>query len=221
MNFNFSETAGITSSNAKPQLEGNKIHTVTFDGCEARDIQGVKDASAVYKVLEIKFSNDEGVFTHTIWEPRPEDAQDTQSMYGPSPSPLKNMTLLLQHMAAALNPVLNDKFVKLPKDISWDQLRQFIAQEMAKAVGKQVEIKLLKNKSGQACFPGFIGTYDRTGALRLRTNFIGNKLVFTPKETANIVKQATAKPTTVSDTLPNTAGSTSESSDLNFDIASL
>ena len=221
MNFNFSETAGITSSNAKAQLEGNKIHTVKFDGCEARDIQGVKDASAVYKVLEIKFSNDEGIFTHTVWEPRPEDAQDTQSMYGPSPSPLKNMTLLLQHMAAALNPELNDKFVKLPKDISWDQLRKVIAQEMAGSIGKTVEIKLLKNKSGQACFPGFIGTYDRSGALRLRTNFIGTKLAFTPKETANIVKQETAKPAAVEPTFGTELSGSKSNDDLDFNLATL
>ena len=76
MNFNFNETAGKSQSNEKKQLEGNKIHEVIFDGCEIKDLQS-KDQSQTYKVLNINFHNDEGVFTHTVWEPKEADMKDT------------------------------------------------------------------------------------------------------------------------------------------------
>ena len=45
MNFNFSETTGLGTTGTS-QLEGDRIHTVKFDGCEATDY---KDGQ--YKVL--------------------------------------------------------------------------------------------------------------------------------------------------------------------------
>ena len=105
MNFNFNETAGKSQSNEKKQLEGNKIHEVIFDGCEIKDLQS-KDQSQTYKVLNINFHNDEGVFTHTVWEPREADMQDTDGMFGKQPSNVKSMMLTFKHLIDAVNPSL-------------------------------------------------------------------------------------------------------------------
>ena len=73
MNFNFNATAGSSQSTSKPRLKGNDIYTVKFDECEVKDITGVKDPTLTYKTLVIKFSNEDGVFEHTVFEPRSTD----------------------------------------------------------------------------------------------------------------------------------------------------
>ena len=59
MNYSFEETAGASQSTVRKLFDGNAIYDVTFDGCEARDIQGVQDTTKVFHVLDIKFSNDD------------------------------------------------------------------------------------------------------------------------------------------------------------------
>ena len=227
MNFNFNETANVSSS--RQPLSGNKIWDVTFDGCEARDIQGVKDASQVYQVLDIKFSNNEGFFTHTIWAPKPGDELDTQGSFGPQPAPLKSMQLTIQHLANAVAPELLQKLSKLPAGTTWDQLRKFIVKETEASKGITTKIKLITNKKGEAAFPSFFAAYNRNSQLYMKTNFIGNNIFFTNKELENIKKQETAKPTNFSaiqedsDDLPfgpasNEAPDYSSSSSSNFDI---
>ena len=212
MNFNFNETAGISQSNNRKQLEGNKIHDVTFDGCEARDIQGVQDPSKVYRVLDIKFSNDDGYFTHTMWEPRDSDMEDTQSSFGPTPSNVKSMMLLLKHLIDAVNPELGkqiDNKEKTLNSTSWDQLRQMVVKATEPGIGTKTKIKLItrylkskpknvsvksKENNTTSAFPSYIASYNRTGQLYLRTNFIGDKIFFTNKELEVMKKQITAKP---------------------------
>ncbi len=201
MNFNFNETAGISQSNNRKQLEGNKIHDVTFDGCEARDIQGVQDPSKTYHVLDIKFSNDEGYFTHTMWEPRDSDMEDTQGSFGPTPSNVKSMMLLLKHLIDAVNPELGkqiDNKEKTLNSTSWDQLRQTVVKATEPGIGTKTKIKLITRKSKEnnttSAFPSYIASYSRTGQLYLRTNFIGDKIFFTNKELEAMKKQVTAKP---------------------------
>jgi hypothetical protein len=199
MNFNFSETAGLGESNGAQQLEGNKIHTVKFDGCEATDL---KDGQ--YKTLRIKFSNDEGVFTHTIFEPRDGDDQDTQGTYGPNPAPLKEMITLLRHLGAAVSPNLVEALNTMPNNLSWDQFRKKVVDASADGIGKTTKIKLFKRektdvntgeKRVNAEFPRYIIAYDREGKLYMRTNFIGDKTYFTTKELQKMQAEATAKPT--------------------------
>ena len=81
MAYSFNTTANSSQSSIKPRLKGNNIHDVQFDGCEIVDIQGVKNPGEVYKVLKLKFSNDEGTYEHTIFEPRESDFARTESKY--------------------------------------------------------------------------------------------------------------------------------------------
>lgn len=213
MNFSFNEISEI-SSNSRKQLEGNKIHEVTFDGCELRDIQGVQDASKVFKVLDIKFSNEEGVFTDTVWEPKDTDMQDTPNSFGGmNPSNMKQMMFKFKHLIDAVNPELG-KAMSLPKDdpnhkefniSNWDSLRKFMVQATENNKGAKTKIKLLsrtrKNQDGterqEAQFPGFFLSYSRDGKLYMSSNFIGNNIFFTNKELNRIKNSQTAAPTTV------------------------
>jgi hypothetical protein len=202
MNFNFngSEIANVGAS--KGQLEGNNIHDVQFDGCEAVEL---KDGTM--KVLRIKFSNDEGVFNHTIFEPRDGDDQDTDGMYGKNPSRIKEMMTLLRHLGAAVCPALVEYINSINGPVTWDQIRKKIVEVTTPAIGTKTKIKLLAKKRtdpntgaerNDAVFPSYFLSYNREGALYMRTKFIGPRLVFTDKELTAIKNQENAKPVSVS-----------------------
>lgn len=229
MNFNFngSEIANVGAS--KGQLEGNKIHDVQFDGCEAVEL---KDGTM--KVLRIKFSNDEGIFQHVIFEPRDGDDQDTDGVYGKNPSRIKEMMTLLRHLGAAVCPALVEYINSINGSVTWDQIRKKIVEVTTPAIGAKTKIKLLAKKRtdpntgaerNDAVFPSYFLSYNKEGALYMRTKFIGPRLVFTDKELTTIKNQENAKPVSVSSADTNIFGATAVATQaedpFNIDIDSL
>ena len=220
MNYSFDETAGASQSNVRKLFDGNAIYDVTFDGCEARDIQGVQDTTKVFHVLDIKFSNSDGYYTHTIFEPNPEDAVDRQGPFGPQPSNVKAMMLLFKHLIDAVNPDLGkaiDNKEKTLNTTSWNSLRDLMVKATESGKGTTTKIKLVKNNKGVATFP-FFANYNKDGKLYMSTNFIGKNIFFTNKELDKIAKVSEAKPTDVTNLDSFTAPATTTSSDFNFDI---
>lgn len=206
MNFNFDQTAGISQSTTRQQLAGNAIHEVTFDGCEIRDFDGVQNPNQKFHNLDIKFSNADGVFVHTVWEPRDSDMEDRVGPFGALPSNAKAMMLLFKHLIDAVNPELAKKIdageVKITAN-DWNKLREVMVKATDPGKGKATKIKLLKNNKGEAIFPYF-ANYNRAGALSMSTNFIGDHIFFTNKELTRIEKESKATPT------PVDAGSSSD-----------
>jgi hypothetical protein len=221
MNFDFESTAGVSQSSTRKPLEGNMIHDVIFDGCEARDFTGTQDSSKQFLVLEIKFHNDDGYFTHTIWEPREEDLKDREGAFGMQPSNFKVMMYTLKHLIDAVNPELGKAIDNKEKNLnttSWDSLRKLMVQATDPGKGTQTKIKLVKNNKGVATFP-FFAAYNKEGKLYMQTNFIGKNIFFTNKELDRIAKATEAKPTDVlSLDAPVTAQPAAPSNDFNFDI---
>ena len=207
MNFDFGMTAGASQSTARKQLEGNNIYDVKFDGCEARDFAGVQDPTRSFKVLDIKFSNEDGYFTDTVWEPTEQDMQDSQGAFGPQPSNIKQMMLKFKHLIDAVNPDLAKKIDSGEQKLnapSWDALRQFMVKATTPGIGTATKIKLIKSNKGEARFPYF-ANYNKAGQLYMSTNFIGDHIFWTNKE-LNKIKQANeAKPTTPTDPFSFTA----------------
>lgn len=216
MSFNFNDTIGVSQSGVNSILEGNNIYTVKFDGCEARDIQGVQDASKIYKVLDIKFSCPAGKFVDTIWEPKDVDAVDRESAYGPTPSNVKAMMLKFKHLIDAVNPTLAKQIDSKEKNLNapnWDSLRKLMVQSTEPGVGTETKIKLIKNKKGEAIFPYF-AAYSKEGRLYMKTNFIGSNILWTAKELQQIEKANNATPTKVA----NTDDFDKKAEDLSFDL---
>ena len=206
MNFDFGMTAGSSQSSARKELEGNAIHEVKFDGCEARDIDGKQDPTKKFKVLDIKFSNKDGYFTETIWEPTENDMEDRQSPYGAQPSNFKAMMYKFKHLIDAVNPELAAKIDSGEQKLNastWDGLRTLIVQATTPGIGKETKIKLIKNNKGEAIFPYF-ANYDRNGNFYMSTNFIGDNIFWTSKELTKMQAAATSKPTSTEtfDTAP-------------------
>lgn len=211
-NFDFGMTAGASQSTARKQLEGNQIYDVKFDGCEARDFAGSQDPSKTFRVLEIKFSNDQGYFTDTVWEPTEQDAQDQPGAFGNQPSRVKAMMLKFKHLIDAVNPELAAKIDKGEQKLnapSWDALRQLMVKATTPGIGKETKIKLIKNNKGDAMFPYF-ANYNRAGQLYMATNFIGDNIFWTNKELNKINQAASAKPTSTANLDPFSVPSTAE-----------
>lgn len=197
MDFDFGMTAGSSQSSVRKQLEGNAIHEVKFDGCEARDIEGKQDPTKKFKVLDIKFSNNDGYFTETIWEPTDADMEDRQGPYGSQPSNFKAMMYKFKHLIDAVNPALAAKIDSGEQKLNastWDGLRNLMVQATTPGIGKTTKIKLIKNNKGEAIFPYF-ANYSKEGRFYMSTNFIGDNIFWTSKELTKMQNAATATPT--------------------------
>jgi hypothetical protein len=207
--FSFQTTAGTSQSTTKPRLAGNDIYDVKFDGCEIVDIQGVKDASMTYKVLKLKFSNDDGSFEHTVFEPQEKDFSRTETEYKdaktgelkkiPQPSGVENIMLLFKHAIDAINPTIAKAIDNKTQNLGakdWDGLRKLVAQILDAGKETTTQIKLLKNGKGEASFPGYFASINKDSAAYIKNNFIGGKLAFSAYEQTRINNASNAKPTT-------------------------
>ena len=228
MNFNFNETAGATQSTSLPQLKGNTIHEVIFKGCELREIQGVKDPSQKYNVLDVKFANDKGYYTETIFEPKFGDDKRPESEYNGKkyikPSNIENMMLEFKHIIDAVNPELAKAIDNKERTItanSWDGLRKLMVEVTKPGIGKTTKIKLIKAKDGNPRFPYFSIIDKDSNRAVIAGNFIGENLYFSTYEQAQIAKAENAKPTTQTDEfgLSTTSEvSNQDNSDLYFNL---
>lgn len=224
MNFNFNETAGASQSQSLPQLKGNAIHEVTFKGCEKREITGVKDPTQKYNVLDIKFTNEEGYYTETIFEPKSGDEKRQESEIGGKkyikPSNIENLMLEFRHLIDAINPELGKQIDSKEKSISaasWDGLRSLMIEATKSGIGKTVKIKLIKKKDGNPRFPYFSMIDKDSNKAIVAGNFIGDKLYFTTYEQEQIKKAENASPTTQSNEFGIT-GQTEQNNVSNSDL---
>jgi hypothetical protein len=192
MNFSLDCTAGVSQSKAFQELEGNKIHEVKFDGCEAFDTSTGKST------IRVKFSNKDGVFTHTIWEPKPEDAKRPTSTFGEMPSNMEVMMYFIKHLIDKVNPSyakdLDDKKTSL-STTSWEAFRKKIVEVTTPGIGITTKIKLVKGNDGKARFPYFLGIRKDNNAVYMKTNVVGDNLFWTNSELDKINKENNAKPT--------------------------
>jgi len=229
--FSFDATAGTSQSTTKPRLAGNNIYDVKLDGTEIQDIQGVKEPTAIYKVLKIKFSNDEGSFEHTVFEPKPDDFKRTESEFKnkngntekiPQPSNVESMMLLFKHIIDGFVPevaALIDKKEKTLAAKDWDALRKLVASILEKGKDRTDKIKLITNNAGEAKFPGYFAGLSREGVCYVRNNFVGPKVAFSAYEITKMTASSTAKITPVEDFIPETPQDTQDNGlDLDFEI---
>jgi len=207
--FSFDATAGASQSTTKPRLIGNDIYTVKYDGAEIQDYQGKVDPTKTYRVLKLKFANEEGVFEHTVFEPTEKDFQRQTTEFNKNgkvekieqPSGVESMMLFFKHIIDAFHPNLAAAIDKKEKSITapdWDKLRKLIIAALEPAIGNESSIKLMKNKnSGDAQFPGFFAGLTKDGKAYIRNNFAGKKLAFTAYEVNAMKAAASAKPSNI------------------------
>lgn len=236
MSFSFDATAGTSQSTFRKQLEGNTIHTVKYEGTEITDIVGKKDPSQTYKVIKLKFGNEEGVYEHTVFEPKGDDFKRGETEFTnkngvkekiPQPSNVESMMLLFKHAIDAVNPTVAKMIDEKTKSISapnWDTLRSQVAKILDAGKGTTTRIKLVKDKEGNGKFPGFFAGINREGATYIKNNFIGDKVAFNAYEADKINKEASANPSNTSkieDSMLTEPNLPDTSLDLNFDVSGI
>lgn len=231
MDLSFNATVGASQSTTLPELEGNAIHEVTFNGCIAKTIIGTKEHNkgVEYPVIEIKFSNPKGYFTQTYFEPKEADAVRRPNPNKPgaafeSPSNIENMMLFFKHLIDATNPELGkaiDSKEKVIPKTDWKGLIDIVTKATEVGKGKKTNIKLVKDKAGKVRLPFFSGlTKEAPYTARIMGNFIGENVYFSAYEKTQMEKQAIVAPKKSNslDLEMTIQGSESIDSDMDFNL---
>lgn len=209
MNIGFKADEKYVSTSL-PLLKPWEIHDVEFDGFEYATFDGKKDPSAKYEVLKIKFKNDEGQFTHTLFAPKPGDDKrplrknkNGHEMEGPS-----NVEVFTKTIGHVLNEISPATLTKLAgKNTTFEKLCAFLVSETKSKIGTKTKIKLVGDKDGKPKFPYLLSVFENGGEAVVTNNCIGQKLGFTSYELDKKKEMESAAPTQ----MPSTSNGGSES----------
>ena len=200
--FNF----GISKESAvrvvRPQLKPWNIYDVKFMGCEVREFAGKKDPSVTYKVLDIKFENEDGYFTVTKFFPKPGDDKrmEIDNKKGGKRELASNFEELMnvvKQTAAVLNPEGFQKMSEMSSKFkSFDDVAKVLVAITDKVKGCETKIKLVgRNRDNRvvAEIPNITSVFD--GVATITDNYIGNKLFFSDYEETKRAEYLKSKPT--------------------------
>ena len=227
MKFNLGATAPVSNQGTANQFEAGKISKAKFAGFVQEKIEK-KDKSATFDVVKVKFEGigeDSGKkFEHTIFEPRDgvDNVRKPNDLGWENPSNVEEIQFLFAHLVAAVAPENSKKLAGLEVD-GWKGLVDVMTKLLAKAVGKETEIKLMPDKDLRPRFPGYVLGISKAGETYPRTNYIGKGLTFTAGELKQIETRLAAKPTQMA-TVTKAVDAIAEVSvedDLDFDVDSI
>lgn len=200
--FNFGISKESAVKTVRRQLEPWNIHDVTFVGCETREFQGKKDTSVIYKVLDIKFENEDGYFTVTRFFPKPGDdaRKKLPSKNGGErelASNFEELMNIVKQTAEVLTPEGFKKMSELSSKFkSFDDVANVLIAITDKVKGTKTKIKLVgRNRDNRvvAEIPTITSVFD--GVATITDNYIGSKLFFTPYEEGKRAEYLKGTPT--------------------------
>lgn len=195
-------------SNSKPNLKPFEIYEVTFDGVSSREITGVKDPSKKYYTMDVKFSNEQGTYTHTLFMPTEGDEVRKNSSGGfEMASNFEVFKIFIKQLATVLiNEEKYNTFFEKIKNAGLDLSNPTHFQKFVEGYGKILEPA--KNKKTHLKLMGKLnkdlGRYVATLPLFAKinrdgelypTNFIGDNLFFTSAEKTKVDEYLNATPT--------------------------
>lgn len=217
------ETVGTSS--AQPKLKANEIHDVIFKGVEYSEFKNKKDEANPYKVMKIKFANEDGVYEETIFAPKEGDdvRQAAKNSGKEMPSPLERFKFTLAHIGEQLAPANYEKFKGMAFDLpsEFKKLVDTFAKVVAPAVNKKTKLKLIANSKGEPALPYFVNL-SKEGEAYVSNNWLGDKVFFSPYEIEQMEKKKNAKPSamndSVNDSIMDGDAASAENVDLEFDV---
>lgn len=179
---------------SKPMLKPFDIYEVTYDGISSKEFNGAKDPSAKYHVMEVKFSNESGTFTHNVFMLKEGDEVRKTSAAGyEMASNFEAFRIFVKQLASVLigeekYNVFFDKVRKQAIDLSSPEgFQAFIkgySDLLKSAEGKKTHLKLVGRQDAKGryntCLPIF-ANINRDGEL-YPSNFIGETLFFSSSE---------------------------------------
>lgn len=200
--FNFGISKESAVKTVRPQLKPWNIYDVKFMGCEVREFAGKKDPNVTYKVLDIKFENEDGYFTVTKFFPKAGDdvRREVDAKNGGKrelASNFEELMNIVKQTAEVLTPEGFKKMSELsPKFKSFDDVAKTLIAVTDKVKGCTTKIKLVgRNRDNRivAEIPSITSVFD--GTATITDNYIGSKLFFTPYEEGKREEYLKSKPT--------------------------
>lgn len=223
--FDFGISKDSAVKTVRPQLKPWNIYDVKFMGCEVREFAGKKDPSVSYKVLDIKFENEEGYFTVTKFFPKQGDdvRREVDAKNGGKrelASNFEELMNIVKQTAEVLNPEGFKKMSELSSKFkSFDDVAKTLIAVTDKVKGCETKIKLVgRNRDNRvvAEIPNITGVFD--GVATITDNYIGSKLFFSDYEESKRAEYLKSKPT---DMKSSKADALTEVDDLPMDDSEL
>ena len=200
--FNFGISKESAVKTVRPQLKPWNIYNVKFMGCEVREFAGKKDPNVTYKVLDIKFENEEGYFTVTKFFPKAGDDQrrEVATANGGKRELASNFEELMNIVKQTVEILTPEGFKKMselsPKFKSFDDVAKTLIAVTDKVKGCETKIKLVgRNRDNRvvAEIPTITSVFD--GVPTITDNYIGSKLFFSNYEETKRAEYLNSKPT--------------------------
>lgn len=209
MNINFSINSNESSISSKRNTRLNpfEIHTVTFDGAEIKS--GTSKAGNEFKLLQLAFSNKNGIAELTIFWPDLErdgvrevrTAKDGHEYE--TPSRWEQTKTVISQTLETLSPEGFKKMQELSSKFkTFDDMANVFVKLVNKCIGTEVDVKFngYVNKQGymQLTFPNIVGI-NKKGELFVSDNYIGHgNLGLSEYEMRKAKDLAETKPTKMS-----------------------
>ena len=207
-NFGISKESAVKA--VRPQLKPWNIYDVKFMGCEVREFAGKKNPNEVYKVLDIKFENEDGYFTVTKFFPKPGDdvRREVEAKNGGKrelASNFEELMNIVKQTVEVLNPEGFKKMSELSSKFkSFDDVANTLVKVTDKVKGCDTKIKLVgRNRDNRvvAEIPNITGVFD--GVATITDNYIGNKLFFSDYEEKKRAEYLNSAPTAMPEKAKN------------------
>ena len=218
--FNFGGIANVTGvAKVQRRLKPWDIYKVKFDGARIDEVKGTKDPDKVYRILKVRFVNEDGYYEESIFFPKDGDEvrptskiknKDGNEVEIERPSSLENTEMFIAQVSAILNPEMFKKLQQYAAEgklKDFEMVAKFFVEKICKPViGKETNLKLIgkQDKEGnyQPRLPYFTNI-NRQGELYLADNFLGDKLFFSDYEETQRKKFLEAKPTNMKEKTPD------------------
>jgi hypothetical protein len=200
--FNFGISKESAVKTVRPQLKPWNIYDVKFMGCEVREFAGKKNPNETYKVLDIKFENEDGYFTVTKFFPKQGDdvRREVDAKNGGKrelASNFEELMNIVKQTAEVLNPEGFKKMSELSSKFkSFDDVAKTLIAVTDRVKGCETKIKLVgRNRDNRivAEIPNITSVFD--GVATITDNYIGNKLFFSDYEEGRRAEYLKSKPT--------------------------
>lgn len=200
--FNFGISKESAVKTVRPQLKPWNIYDVKFMGCEVREFAGKKDPNVTYKVLDIKFENEDGYFTVTKFFPKAGDDQrrKVKNSNGGEREMASNFEELMNIVKQTVEVLTPEGFKTLSelssKFKSFDDVAKVMIKVTDKVKGCETKIKLVgRNRDNRvvAEIPNITSVFD--GVATITDNYIGSKLFFSNWEEGQREAYLNSKPT--------------------------
>jgi hypothetical protein len=205
--FNFGISKESAVKTIRPQLKPWNIYDVKFMGCEVREFAGKKNPNETYKVLDIKFENEDGYFTVTKFFPKAGDdvRREVDAKNGGKrelASNFEELMNIVKQTAEVLNPEGFKKMSELSSKFkSFDDVAKTLIAVTDKVKGCETKIKLIgRNRDNRvvAEIPNITSVFD--GVATITDNYIGSKLFFSDYEEGRRSDYLKSKPTEMKST---------------------